>query len=68
MANAMSLSELVERARQHKMTPSERRTQRVSLIMGLRAGKSSLTKEKVESILDEVEGYDTGDQRLQPRP
>ena len=54
--SSLSLDELVERARRHKMTPSERRTQRVSLIMGLRAERSSLTREKVEEILDEVEG------------
>jgi hypothetical protein len=56
MAMTQSLDDLVARAKRHKMTPSERRTQRVSLIMGLRAERSSLTREKVEEILDEVEG------------
>ncbi len=41
------------------MTPVERRAQRVSLIMGLRGHQSALTKEKIEDILDEVEGHET---------
>lgn len=59
-AVAFSLSDLIERARNHRMTPNERRAQRVSLIMGLQDKKSSLTREKVESMLDEVEGHTTG--------
>jgi hypothetical protein len=51
------LEKLVERAREHKMTPTERRQQRVSLIMGLRSKSSTLTHEKVEDVLDEVEGH-----------
>lgn len=50
------LETLVARARNHKMTPAERREQRVSLVYGLRGHSSTLTKEKVETILDEVEG------------
>ncbi len=62
MSNALSLDELVARARAHKMTPTEKRTQRVSLIMGLRAGRSTLTREKVEEILDNVEGHEAASQ------
>jgi hypothetical protein len=40
------------------MSPDERRKQRVSLIMGMRGKKSTLSKEKVEEILDQVEGRD----------
>ncbi len=58
MATAVSLSDLVARARSHKMSPDERRKQRVSLIMGMRGKKSTLSKEKVEEILDQVEGRD----------
>jgi hypothetical protein len=58
MSRAISLDDLVARARAHKMTPSEKRTQRVSLIMGLRAKRSTLTREKVEEILDDVEGHE----------
>jgi hypothetical protein len=39
------------------MSPSERREQRVSLIMGLRGHSSALTREKVEEVLDDVEGH-----------
>ena len=52
------LKQLVERARHHRMTPAERREQRVSLIMGLRGHSSTLTREKVEELLDDVEGHD----------
>jgi len=54
----MGLTELVERARQYRMSPTERRAQRVSLIMGLRGHRSTLTREKVEEVLDDVEGHD----------
>ena len=56
MAHTLTLDQLVERARDHKMTPTERRAQRVSMIMGLRGRSSTLTVEKVEEVLDEVEG------------
>lgn len=49
-------AELIARARAHKMTPSERRDQRVSLVMGMRGRSSTLTREKVATILAEVEG------------
>lgn len=56
MTQALSLDALVAKARSHKMTPQERRAQRVSLIMGVRSERSTLTREKVAEILDEVEG------------
>ncbi len=59
LARNPMLSDLVERARAHKMTPSERRTQRVSLIMGLKDKTSSLTREKIEELLDAHEGHVT---------
>lgn len=55
----LSLSDLITRARAHRMTPSERRAQRVSLIMGLKDKSSSLTREEVESVLDQIEGHET---------
>lgn len=51
-----TLKEIVEKARAHVVTPDERRAQRVSMIMGLRSKKSTFTREKVESMLDEFEG------------
>lgn len=62
MAHALTLDDLVTRARGHKMTPAERRAQRISLIMGLRAKRSTLTREKVEEILENTEGVEP-DQR-----
>ena len=52
-------AELIARARAYKMTPEERRDQRVSLVMGMRGASSTLTREKVETILSEVEGLPT---------
>lgn len=51
-----NLDDLIARARAHKMTPGERREQRISMVMGLRGHTSTLTKEKVETLLDELEG------------
>jgi hypothetical protein len=56
MAQTAKLDALIERARGHKMTPAERRDQRVSLVMGLRSESSTLTKEKVETLLESFEG------------
>lgn len=50
------LNELVANARNHKSTPHERREQRVSMVMGLRSKSSTLTKEKVATLLSELEG------------
>jgi hypothetical protein len=49
----LTIEEIYELARTHKMTPEERREQRVSLIMGLRSKNSTLTREKVEELMDE---------------
>jgi hypothetical protein len=38
------------------MTPAERREQRVSMVMGLRGHTSTLTRDEVETLLDEFEG------------
>jgi poly-beta-hydroxyalkanoate depolymerase len=53
---APNMDVLIARARAHKMTPTERREQRVSMVMGLRGHTSTLTKEKVETLLDDLEG------------
>lgn len=52
----LTLNEIAERARTHVITPEERRAQRVSMIMGLRSKQSTLTRDRVESMLDEFEG------------
>lgn len=56
MGQTQRLSVLIERARAHKMTPLERRSQRASLVMGLRGGDSTLTRPRVETLLNELEG------------
>ena len=48
--------DLIAKAKMHKMTPLEKREQRVSLVMGMRGKSSTLTREKVTTILAEVEG------------
>jgi hypothetical protein len=53
----LTLEEIAKRAKAHKQTPHERRAQRVSLIMGVRSKNSTLSREKVESLLDELEGH-----------
>jgi hypothetical protein len=58
----LTLEQIAEKAKQHTTTPSERRAQRVSLIMGLRSKSSTLTREKVASILDGFEGHDSSPQ------
>lgn len=57
MGQTLQLEALLERARAHKMTPDERRTQRISLVMGLRGNQSTLTKEKVGTLIEEFEGH-----------
>jgi poly-beta-hydroxyalkanoate depolymerase len=56
MAQSARLDDLIARARDHKMSPTEKRAQRVSMVMGLRGHTSTLTKEKVETLLEEFEG------------
>lgn len=53
----MTLEEIVEKARKHVTTPAERRAQRVSLITGVLSQNTTLTKDKVSSLLDEIEGH-----------
>lgn len=55
----MTLDQIAAKARAHKVTPEERRAQRVSLIMGLRSKNSTLTREEVASFLDQNEGRET---------
>jgi hypothetical protein len=56
MSETRLTPDLIAKARAHKMTPAERRVQRVSLVMGMRGNSSTLTHEKVSTILQEVEG------------
>ncbi len=53
----LSLEEIAEMARKHEITAAERRAQRVSLIMGLGSKDPTLTREKVERLVDETEGH-----------
>jgi len=52
----LTLEEIAEKARNHTVTPDERRAQRISLIMGLRSANSTLTRDQVTSFLDQNEG------------
>jgi hypothetical protein len=55
----LTLEQIAEKARKHRVTPAERRAQRVSLIMGLRSKNSTITREEVSSFLDQNEGHET---------
>lgn len=56
MTELLVTPEMIAKARAHKMTPAERREQRVSFIMGMRGRSSTLTREKVSSLLADIEG------------
>ena len=51
-----TLEEIVKLSKSHKPTPGERRAQRISLMMGLRSNSSTVTREEVSIILDNIEG------------
>jgi hypothetical protein len=57
----LTLEQIAEKAKNHRVTPAERRAQRVSLIMGLRSKNSTLTRDEVSSFLDQNEGHETVD-------
>lgn len=56
MSHNVSLTALIDRARAYKMTPTEKRAQRISMVYGLRGHSSTLTKERVETLLEQNEG------------
>ena len=53
-----TLEEIVKFSKAHKVTPVERRAQRISLMMGLRSEKSTMTREEISILLDNIEGRD----------
>jgi hypothetical protein len=55
----LTLEEIAAKARSHKVTPAEKRAQRVSLIMGLRSDNSTLTRDEVADLVGRLEGHDT---------
>jgi hypothetical protein len=59
----LTLEQIAEKARNHRVTPAERRAQRVSLIMGLRSKNSTLTHDEVSSFLDQNEGHETAEKK-----
>lgn len=59
----LTLEQIADKARKHVVTPTERRAQRVSLMMGLRSKNSTLTREEVASFLDQNEGHDTAEKK-----
>ncbi len=62
----LTLEQIAEKARKHTVTPSERREQRISLIMGLRSKSSCLTREEVETFLDLNEGHESPSVIVEP--
>jgi hypothetical protein len=54
----LTLEQIAEKAKRHVVTPSQRRAQRVSLIMGVRPHNSNVTREQISSFLDEIEGHE----------
>lgn len=56
---SLTLNQIIDIARSHKVTPSERRAQRVSLMMGLRPKNSTVTREQASSVLDSIEGHES---------
>jgi hypothetical protein len=60
----LTLEQIAEKARNHRVTPSERKAQRVSLIMGLRSKNSTLTRDEVSSFLDQNEGHETAEKKV----
>jgi len=57
----LTLDEIREFATKHAVSPQEKRAQRVSMITGMLSKKSTLTKDKVESLLNQLEGHDAGE-------
>jgi phosphopantetheine adenylyltransferase len=55
----LTLEQIAAKAREHKVTPAEKRAQRVSLIMGLRSDNSTLTRDEVADLVGRLEGHDT---------
>ncbi|WP_315796322.1 MULTISPECIES: hypothetical protein [unclassified Bradyrhizobium] len=55
----LTLEQIAEKAKNHRVSPAERKAQRVSLIMGLRSKNSTLTRDEVSSFLDQNEGRET---------
>lgn len=53
----LTLKEIEQKVRSHVITPAEKRAQRVSMVVGLQSHRSGLTREKVSSIMDEIEGH-----------
>lgn len=52
----LTLDEIAARAREHTITPEEKRAQRISMMMGLRSSDSTLTREEVADLLIDLEG------------
>jgi hypothetical protein len=52
----LTLEEIARQAKEHKQTPEEKRAQRISLVRGVRSHKSTLSRDQVESMINEFEG------------
>ena len=62
-----TLEEIVKFSKSHRVSPAERRAQRVSLMMGLRSNKSTVTREEISHFLDHIEGRETNSDRTEEK-
>jgi hypothetical protein len=51
---------LIERARNHVMTPAERREQRVSFVYGMLSHRDTRTKDDIRAELSRIHGWGDG--------
>jgi hypothetical protein len=54
-----NLTRAIAKAKQHRMTPEERRRQRVSLAYGLRSRESTITRQEAEAAVAYMDGTAT---------
>lgn len=59
----LTLKQIEKRVQSHVITPAEKRAQRVSLVYGLQSHKSGLTREKISSLMDEIEGHSQNEKK-----
>ncbi len=60
MAAPLTLDQIREKALGHTVTPDEKRAQRLSLITGVLSHRTTLSREKVETLLNQIEGHPSG--------
>jgi hypothetical protein len=63
----LSLEKIAETARRHRVTPQERRAQRVSMMMGLLPKETPVTRDEIVRFLAETEGVDDRTSSASPK-